>query len=248
MARTAIVTGVSRGIGRAIAQRLLDDGYNVVGCSREPGAAAAALASGGERAVGVDADVSRADDVFRLVDVTMFHFNRVDVLVNNAGIYEEADFLDLTEEDWNRTMAINVTGPMLCAQRAASKMIERGTDGRIINISSSTGLLSEARCAHYNASKAALISLTRSMAADLGPHGIVSSCVAPGWIDTGIDPVLAELSDEENARLNPLGRTGTPDEVAHAVAALCDTRASFANGAVLSVDGGQTAVSPAPGL
>jgi len=248
VARTAIVTGVSKGIGKAIADRLLEEGYDVAGCSRDGDAAAAALAAGGEHAVGIAADVSRPDDVERLVETAVDRFGRVDVLVNNAGIYAEVDFLDLTLEQWNQTLAINLTGPMLCAQAAARRMIESGAEGRIVNIASSTGILAEAASADYNATKAALISLTRSLAVDLAPHGIITSCVAPGWIDTGIDPVVADLSPEASARLNPLGRTGTPEEVAHAVAALCDRRASFANGAVLSIDGGQTAVSPAPEL
>ncbi|MBN8867792.1 MAG: SDR family oxidoreductase [Solirubrobacterales bacterium] len=247
MAPTAIVTGVSRGIGKAIADRLLEDGYAVVGCARRPGEAAAALAHAGDRAVGVEADVSKAEDAKRLADTALERFGSLEVLVNNAGVYEEVDFLELTGEQWERLMSINVTGAFLCAQAAARAMIQSESEGRIVNIASSTGLLAEPDCAHYNASKAAVISLTRSMASDLAKHGIVTTCVAPGWIDTGIDPALENFSDEELSRLNPLGMAGRPEDVAHAVASLCDPRAGFANGSVLSVDGGQTAVSPVPG-
>jgi 3-oxoacyl-[acyl-carrier protein] reductase len=247
LAPTAIVTGVSRGIGKAIADRLLEDGYAVVGCSRKPGEAEAALRHGGDAAVGVEADVSRPGDAARLAEIAIERFGSVDVLVNNAGVYEEFDFLEMTREQWEGLMTINVTGAFLCAQAAAKAMIQSESDGRIVNIASSTGLLAEPGCAHYNASKAAIISLTKSMAVDLSPHGIVSTCVAPGWIDTGIDPALENFSDEEMSRLNPLGMAGRPEDVAHAVASLCDPRAGFANGAVLSIDGGQTAVSPVPG-
>jgi len=247
LTRTAIVTGVSRGIGKAIADRLLDDGYTVVGCSRRPGEAQAALEHAGERAAGLEADVSVPADADRLAETALERFGSVDALVNNAGVYEEADFLEMTGEQWERLMNVNVTGAFLCAQSAAKAMIRSGAEGRIVNIASSTGILSEPGCAHYNASKAAVISLTKSMAVDLAPHGISTSCVAPGWIDTGIDPALANFSDEEMSLLNPMGAAGRPEDVAHAVAGLCDPRSGFANGAVLSVDGGQTVVSPVPG-
>lgn len=250
MSRTAVVTGASHGIGLAVAARLADEGCAVVGCSRHPGEAQAALESLGARATGITADVSNEADVDRLFDVAKSRYGSVDILINNAGIYEETDFLDLTADDWNRVISVNLTGSFLCSQRAAKEMINSGiaarSGGRIVNVASSTGILSEARSAHYNASKAGLISLTRSLAIDLGAEGILTNCVAPGWIDTGIDPALEALLPEQKRLLNPLGRTGSPEEVANAVAALCDPRASFVNGAVLCVDGGQVAVSPAP--
>lgn len=248
--RTAIVTGASKGIGRAIVQRLLADDYNIVGCARTQGAASEALAGLGDRAVGIDADVSRAKDVSRVVREALDRFGGVDVLVNNAGIYHRLDFLDLTEAQWNDTLAVNLTGAFLCSQAAARAMIDSGAlergGGRIVNIASTTGILSEQGSADYNASKAGMISLTRSLAVDLAEHGIVSSCVAPGWVDTGIDPVLERLGPDGFKRLNPLGRVGTPAEIAHVVAMLCDPRASFCNGSVIAVDGGQGAVSPKP--
>lgn len=247
MARTAIVTGVSRGIGKAIADRLLEDGLTVVGCSRRPGEAAAGLEHAGDRALGVEADVSRSGDAERVCREALERFGSVDVLVNNAGVYEEVDFLEMTEEQWSSLFRINVTGAFLCAQAAAKAMIDSEAEGRIVNIASTTGILSEPGCAHYNASKAALISLTRSMAVDLAAHGIVTNCVAPGWTDTGIDPALAEFTAEEMSLLNPLGTAGRPEDVAHAVASLCDCRSGFVNGSVVLVDGGQTAVSPVPG-
>jgi 3-oxoacyl-[acyl-carrier protein] reductase len=250
MIRTAIVTGASKGIGLAIAERLVADGYNVVGCARTPGAAAAALEPLGDRAAGVDADVSVAADVQRVVETAMDLFGALDVLVNNAGIYDRRPFLEITEAQWSEIMSVNVTGVFLLTQAAARAMIASGAaehgGGRIVNIASVAGMFSETESAAYNASKAAVISLTRSLASDLADYGIVSTCVAPGWVDTGIDPVLATLSPAELRRLNPQGRAGTPEEIAHAVAALCDPRAGYMNGSIVTVDGGQVAASPPP--
>jgi 3-oxoacyl-[acyl-carrier protein] reductase len=249
-ARTAIVTGASRGIGLAIAVRLIEDGYRVVGCARTPGEATAALARFGDRAVGLDADVTSAEAVQRVVETATSRFGGLDVLVNNAGVYQRARFLDLTEADWTRLMSINLTGVFLFAQAAARAMIETRSGerggGRIVNIASVAGILSDPDSASYNASKAAVISLTRSLATDLARHGIASMCIAPGWIDTDIDPVFAELSAEQRGRLNPQRRAGTTAEVAHAVAAVCDPRSLFMNGAVITVDGGQSVTYPSP--
>ena len=246
--RTAIVTGASRGIGLAIAERLVEDGYRVVGCARTPGDASKALARFGDQAFGVDADVTSPEAVQSVIDAATTRFGGLDVLVNNAGVYQRDGFLDLTEADWTGLMSINVTGAFLFAQAAARAMIETQSSdrggGRIVNIASVAGILSDPGSASYNASKAAVISLTRSLATDLARHGIASMCIAPGWIDTDIDPVFATLTPEQRARLNPQGRAGTPAEVAHAVASVSDPRAQFMNGAIITVDGGQSATYP----
>jgi 3-oxoacyl-[acyl-carrier protein] reductase len=248
--RTAIVTGASQGIGLAIAERLVEDGYNVVGCARTPGATASALASLGDRAEGVDADVTRADQVQSVVDTAVSRFGGLDVLVNNAGVYQRRTILDVDEADWTEIMSINVTGVFLFSKAAAHAMIDTGSvdrgGGRIVNIASVAGIFSETDSAPYNASKAAVISLTRSLASDLASYEIASTCVAPGWVDTGIDPILETLDEAQMRRLNPQGRAGTTAEVAHVVAAVCDPRAHYMNGAIVTVDGGQVAASPDP--
>jgi 3-oxoacyl-[acyl-carrier protein] reductase len=248
--RTAIVTGASRGIGLAIVERLLADGYSVVGCARTPGRASAALEALGAQAIGVDADVTRPDEIANVVDVAVREFGGLDVLVNNAGVYQRRNVLEIDYADWAEIMEINVTGVFLFSQAGARAMIETGCaqrgGGRIVNIASVAGILSETDSAPYNASKAAVISLTRSLASDLASYDIASTCVAPGWVDTGIDPVLATLDPTQLRRLNPQGRAGTTAEVAHAVAAVCDPRAHYMNGAIVTVDGGQVAAAPEP--
>jgi 3-oxoacyl-[acyl-carrier protein] reductase len=250
MNRTAIVTGASKGIGLAIVGRLIGDGYNVVGCARTPNETARALAPFGERAVAVDADVTVAEQVQLVVDTAVDRFGGLDVIVNNAGVYLRRPFLELSEADWTEMMSINVTGVFLFCQAAARAMIQTGSadrgGGRIVNIASVAGLLAETESAPYNASKAAVISLTRSLATDLASSDISSTCIAPGWVDTGIDPMLATLGPEQLSRINPQGRAGSTEEVAHAVASVCDPRAQFMNGAIVTVDGGQLAAAPNP--
>ena len=248
--RTAIVTGASQGIGLAVAERLVADGYDVVGCARTPGAAAAALEPLGDKAIGVDADVSKAEDVQRVVETAVGQFGALDVLVNNAGVYERRTILEVDEAAWNQIMSINVTGVFLFSKAAARAMIDTGAadrgGGRIVNIASVAAMLVESDSAPYNTSKGAVISLTKSLASDLAPYDIASICIAPGWVDTGIDPVLDTLDEAQLRRLNPQGRAGTTEEVAHAVASACDPRAHFMNGAVVTVDGGQMAAAPDP--
>jgi NAD(P)-dependent dehydrogenase (short-subunit alcohol dehydrogenase family) len=195
------------------------------------------------RALGLDADVSRPQDAQRLVDSAVDRFGGLDVLVNNAGIFWRRSFLEITDEEWDELIAINLTGVFRVSQVATRAMIATGASGRgggrIINIASVAATLTEPDAVPYNTSKGAVISLTRSLAFDLAKHGIVATCVAPGWVDTGVDPVLEALSAKQRTRLNPQGRAGTPSEVAHAVAMLCDPRASYMNGAIVTVDGGQ---------
>jgi len=250
VSRTAIVTGASKGIGLAISQRLVEDGYNLVGCARSAGETAAALKPLGARAIGVDADVTRAEQVQGVVDLAVERFGGLDVLVNNAGVYQRRTILEVDEDDWAEIMAINVTGVFLFSKAAARAMIDTATGerggGRIVNIASVAGILSETDSAPYNASKAAVISLTRSLATDLASYDIASTCIAPGWVDTGIDPILETLDASQLRRLNPQGRAGTTQEIAHAVAAVCDPRAHYMNGAIVTVDGGQLAAAPEP--
>jgi NAD(P)-dependent dehydrogenase (short-subunit alcohol dehydrogenase family) len=246
--KAALVTGGSKGIGYACAERLLADGYAVAICARNADevSAAASRLGGPDRVVGLRADVGSAEDCAALVPAVLERFGRVDVLVNNAGVYRPVPFLDLTAQTWDELMAINVRGPVLIGGAAARAMRDQGSGGRIVNIASTGGQLSEAEFAHYNASKAAIISLTKSMSVELAPFGILVNAVAPGWVLTPLsEPFLGTLTEDSLARISPLRRVGLAEEVAGAVSFLCGNDATYITGVTVNVDGGLTAMHPA---
>jgi 3-oxoacyl-[acyl-carrier protein] reductase len=248
--RTAIVTGCSSGIGRATFERLARDGFAVVGCARRQEGLDEvndSLRAAGLTVRTVQADVSDRKQVEEVVTTAVSWTGRLDVLVNNAGVYAPAPFLEMSERVWRQTLDINLTGALLCSQIAAAEMIRSGSHaGRIVSIASTNAFASEPKSADYNASKAALVSLTKSMAVDLAEHGILVTCIAPGWIDTDIDAsgFVANLGEAGLRRLNPLGRLGTPEEIASVVSFLCSSASSFITGATILVDGGQLGSSP----
>lgn len=246
MDKVALVTG-SKGIGYACAERLLADGYAVAFCARnqaEIDAAASRLGSP-ERVLGLRADVGSADDCAGLVAAVNKRFGRIDALVNNAGVYAPVPFLDFTAASWDALMDINLRGPVLISGLVARAMREAG-GGRIVHIASTNGQLSEAEFAHYNASKAAIISLTKSMAVELARYGILVNAVAPGWVLTPLsEPFVATLDAEALGRISPLRRVGSAAEVAGAVSFLCGRDATYITGITLNVDGGLTAMHPA---
>jgi 3-oxoacyl-[acyl-carrier protein] reductase len=245
--RVALVTGGSKGIGYACAERLLADGYAVAFCARQQAEidAAAARLGDPDRVLGLRADVGSAADCARLVADVTGRFGRIDVLVNNAGVYAPVPFLEFTADRWDALMDINVRGPVLISVLAARVMRDLG-GGRIVHIASTNGQLSEAEFAHYNASKAAIISLTKSMAVELAPHQILVNAVAPGWILTPLsEPFVATLDGDALGRISPLRRVGEAAEVAGAVSFLCGADATYVTGITLNVDGGLTAMHPA---
>ncbi len=254
MDRVALVTGGSKGIGYACAERLLADGYAVAFCARQQAEIEAAASRLGEaasrpgradRVLGLRADVGSVDDCAGLVAAVTERFGRIDVLVNNAGVYAPVPFLDFTAASWDALMDINLRGPVLISGLAARSMREVG-GGRIVHIASTNGQLSEAEFAHYNASKAAIISLTKSMAVELAALGILVNAVAPGWVLTPLsEPFVATLDAEALGRISPLRRVGSAAEVAGAVSFLCGPDASYVTGITLNVDGGLTAMHPA---
>jgi NAD(P)-dependent dehydrogenase (short-subunit alcohol dehydrogenase family) len=246
--KVALVTGGSKGIGYACAERLLADGYAVAICARNAGEVEAAAVKLGdpEHVLGLRADVGSAGDCASLVPAVTARFGRIDALVNNAGVYSPVPFLDFTADSWDALTDINVRGPVLVGGAAGRAMRDQGSGGRIVNIASTNGQMSEAEFAHYNASKAALISLTKSMSVELAPLGILVNAVAPGWVLTPLsEPFVGTLSQDALGRISPLRRVGTAAEVAGAVSFLCGPDAGYITGTTVNVDGGLIAMHPA---
>jgi NAD(P)-dependent dehydrogenase (short-subunit alcohol dehydrogenase family) len=248
MDRVALVTGGSKGIGYACAERLLADGFRVAICARNADEVSAAAGKLGDpdQVLGLRSDVGSAGDCDALVPAVLDRFGRIDALVNNAGVYTPVPFLDFTADTWDALMDINVRGPVLLGVAAGRAMRDQGSGGRIVNIASTNGQLSEAEFAHYNASKAAIISLTKSMSVELAPFGILVNTVAPGWVLTPLtEPYVASLSEDSLGRISPLRRVGQAAEVAAAVSFLCGSGATYITGTTVNVDGGLTAMHPA---
>jgi NAD(P)-dependent dehydrogenase (short-subunit alcohol dehydrogenase family) len=240
--KVAIVTGGAQGMGKAIALALAREGLAVsVADISFPGAetTAAAIVSQSGRAIAVHVDVSQSRSVSRMIDDTLAKFGRLDVLVNNAGIIGHMSILDLTEAEWDRVLAVNLKGTFLCCQFAARAMaVSNG--GAIINISSLSAEIPEPECAHYGISKAGVLHLTKSFALALAKHNIRVVAVAPGTIRTPMnDDLLHTTFEEERLKAIPLGRIGTPEEVADTVAFLASGGARYITGSTIYVDGGQ---------
>lgn len=240
--RAALVTGGSRGIGRAVALLFARLGARVaISFTRDRAAAEDTVAEA--RASGVDAlalpaDLGRAGEAERLVAEAARGLGGLDVVVVNHGIWKHAPSLEMTAEEWEETMRVNLTGAWTVCQQAARLMVPAGR-GAIVTIASTAGQRGEAEHAHYAASKGALIALTRSLGAELGPHGVRVNCVAPGWVVTDMTrDALADPEGQASLRKIPRGTPGTPEEIAAAVAFLASDRASYLYGEVLSVNGG----------
>jgi 3-oxoacyl-[acyl-carrier protein] reductase len=239
--RTAIVTGASRGIGRAIALRLAAEGANVVVNYNANAAAAADVAStiagSGARAEVVQADVSVAADVERLVKAALGAFQKVDVLVNNAGITRDQLLMRMSEDDFTAVVDTNLKSAFLMT-RAVLRPMLRARYGRIVNITSISGVMGNAGQANYSASKAGLIGFTRSVAREVASRNITCNAVAAGVIDTDIWAGVPQAAIDSLVGMIPLARKGTPEEIAEAVAFLASDQSAYITGQVLNVDGG----------
>jgi 3-oxoacyl-[acyl-carrier protein] reductase len=237
--KVAIVTGASRGIGRAIALELASQGAKLVvnyasSSSAAEKVVAEIIAAGGE-AISLQADVSQAEQVDILINSSLEKFKRIDVLVNNAGITRDSLLLRMKPEDWQAVINLNLTGVFLCT-RAVSKILLKQKSGRIINITSVAGQIGNPGQANYSAAKAGVIGLTKSVAKELASRGITVNAVAPGFIATDMtndlpaDSILPHI---------PLGRYGQPEEIAGMVRFLAaDPAAAYITGQVFNVDGG----------
>ncbi len=238
--KVAIVTGASRGIGAAIAQKFCEEGANVMLCSRSEASVAAVaepLAEKGFNAKFVQADVSQKSDVEALVNLTLNEYSRIDILVNNAGITRDTLLMRMKDEDWDTVLHSNLTGTMYCA-RAVLRTMMRQKSGRIINVSSVIGLMGNAGQANYAASKAGIIGLTKSLAKEIGSRGITVNAIAPGFITTDMTADFSEADLERIRAMIPLAAFGTPEDVAELTLFLASDASRYITGQAIQVDGG----------
>jgi NAD(P)-dependent dehydrogenase (short-subunit alcohol dehydrogenase family) len=246
--RVVVITGASNGIGAACARRLARDGARVAlwDVAQAPGSALSAeLRATGEDACFIPCDVSSKAAVDAAVALTMKEFGRIDGLVNNAGIFRAAEFLDITEEDWDAVINVNLKGSFLVGQAVARQMVAQGR-GAIVNMSSVNGLTAIATIASYNASKGGVNQLTRAMALGLIDHGVRVNAVAPGTIATDLarDAVLtSEAARQRILGRTPMKRLGEPDEIADVAAFLLSDASSYMTGEIVYVDGGRLALN-----
>lgn len=241
MNQTVLITGASKGIGRATAAAFARNGYNVAVnyCKSKEKATSLAdeLNSYGVTAAAYQADVSDKTAVGEMLRKAEQELGRISVLVNNAGIAEQILFSDITEEKWDKMFAVNVKGAYNCTQAVIPSMIHEKY-GRIINISSMWGISGASCEVHYSASKAALIGFTKALAKEVGLSGITVNCIAPGVIGTDMNSAISGEILNELKENTPLNRIGTPEDVAEAILFLSSDKASFITGQTLSVDGG----------
>lgn len=238
--KVAIVTGSGRGIGKAIALKLAQENMNIVICDVDEAAISETvkeIEQTGVQSLGIKVDVTNSDDVTRLFEAAINKFEKVDVLVNNAGITRDNLLIRMQESEWDAVIAVNLKGTFNCL-KAAAKIMMKQRCGKIVNISSVVGVMGNVGQANYAASKGAVISLTKSAAKELAPRNITVNAIAPGYIETEMTKNLPDNVKETFMNLVPLKRAGTPLDVANVVSFLVSDHADYITGQVIHVDGG----------
>ena len=239
--QVAIVTGGSRGIGFAVAERLASEGAAIAVVSTTPESAGAAaeklLAAGAPKAVGYPCNVASCEDVQNTVNAILAEFGKVDILVNNAGVTRDNLLMRMSEEEWDKVLDINLKG-VFNFSKAVVRPMMRARAGRVINISSIVGIHGNPGQANYAASKAGIIGFSKAMAKEIASRNITVNVVAPGFIETDMSRAIPENLQQKMLENIPLGRMGTPADVANLVAFLASAEAAYLTGQVICVDGG----------
>jgi 3-oxoacyl-[acyl-carrier protein] reductase len=239
--KVAVVTGAAQGIGRAIAERLAERGADVAVADLQAEKAEVVAkeisASTGRRAIAIQVDVADSASAKTMIDRVIAEFGRVDILVNNAGTTRDNLIMRMPEADWDLILNINLKGAFNCSQAVIRPMMKQRY-GRIVNISSISGVVGQAGQTNYSSSKAGLIGFTKALAKEVGSRNITVNAVAPGFIETVLTADLPQEIKETGIKMTPLGKFGQPKDVANAVAFLVSDEAAFITGEVLKVDGG----------
>ncbi|MEX1031216.1 MAG: glucose 1-dehydrogenase [Paenibacillaceae bacterium] len=242
--KVVLVTGGSRGIGRAICLRLAEEGakvaVNYMGSPDQAAEVVNAIQAGGGEAIAIKADVGLKIEIDGMVDEALRHFGRIDGLVNNAGICIFSEVLDITEELWDHTMNVNLKGTFLCSQAVSKRMVSQGSGGSIVSISSINHFAGGKLQAHYGVTKSGQVNLMKSFALGLAPYRIRCNSVLPGTIATDMNKDYLDVKENNDYLVNriPAGRIGDPVDIAHAVVYLISDESNYVNGTEFLIDGG----------